>query len=123
MIHLPRVVKDVYTLFRLFKKRHSYLTTCFQKTWIFADNPTDENRQDILAELNTMKKLPPHQNVIQLLGCVTKTGIKSRDVQKFPYYNVSNKRYVFWASTFHGTYIWQIYITFVVQIAGEAIRN
>lgn len=37
------------------------------------DNPTDENRQDILAELNTMKKLPPHQNVIQLLGCVTKT--------------------------------------------------
>jgi len=37
------------------------------------ENATDENRQDLLAELNTMKKLEPHQNVIQLLGCVTKS--------------------------------------------------
>lgn len=36
-------------------------------------NATDENRQDLLAELNTMKKLEPHPNVIQLLGCVTKS--------------------------------------------------
>ena len=70
-----------------------------------------------------MKKLPPHQNVIQLLGCVTKTGIKSGDVQKCPYDNVSNNRYVFWGSTFHGTYIGQIHITFVLQIAGKEIRN
>ena len=70
-----------------------------------------------------MKKLPPHQNVIQLLGCVTKTGIKGGDVQKRPYYNVFNKRYVFWGSTFHGTYIRQIHVTFVLQIAGDEIRN
>lgn len=37
------------------------------------ENATDENRQDLLAELNMMKKLEPHQNVIQLLGCVTKS--------------------------------------------------
>ena len=39
------------------------------------ENATDENRQDLLAELNMMKKLEPHQNVIQLLGCVTKSGL------------------------------------------------
>lgn len=38
------------------------------------ENATDENRQDLLAELNTMKKLDSHPNVIQLLGCVTRTG-------------------------------------------------
>ena len=40
-----------------------------------AENATDENRQDLLSELNLMKNLEPHQNVIQLLGCVTKTGM------------------------------------------------
>ena len=39
------------------------------------ENPTDENRQDLLAELNMMRKLEPHQNVIQLLRCVTKSGL------------------------------------------------
>lgn len=42
--------------------------------YLIPENATDENRQDLLAELNTMKKLEPHQNVIQLLGCVTKSG-------------------------------------------------
>ncbi|XP_067033654.1 fibroblast growth factor receptor 1-like [Acropora muricata] len=37
------------------------------------DNATDENRQDFLVELNTMKKLDSHPNVVQLLGCVTKS--------------------------------------------------
>jgi len=39
------------------------------------ENATDENRQDLLSELNLMKNLEPHQNVIQLLGCVTKTSM------------------------------------------------
>ena len=43
--------------------------------WSMVENATDENRQDLLAELNMMKKLEPHQNVIQLLGCVTKSGL------------------------------------------------
>lgn len=108
MTHLARIVKMYRLCIDFLTKSFFLIQTkdkshkCFPKTWIFADNPTDENRQDILAELNTMKKLPPHQNVIQLLGCVTKTGIKSRDVQKFPYYNVSNKRYVFWVTLFTG---------------------
>lgn len=46
------------------------------KICFIPENATDENRQDLLAELNTMKKLDPHPNVIQLLGCVTKTGKK-----------------------------------------------
>jgi len=37
------------------------------------DNATDEKRQDFLVELNTMKKLDSHPNVVQLLGCVTKS--------------------------------------------------
>ena len=36
------------------------------------ENATEENRQDLFAELNVMKNLEPHQNVIQLLRCVTK---------------------------------------------------
>ena len=52
-----------------------YLSIC--KT---PENATDENRQDLLAELNTMKKLEPHQNVIQLLGCVTKSGKRVKRV-------------------------------------------
>ena len=37
------------------------------------ENATDENRRDLLAELNMMKNLEPHQNVIHLLRCVTKS--------------------------------------------------
>ena len=37
------------------------------------ENATDENRQDLLAELNMTKNLELHQNVIQLLRCVTKS--------------------------------------------------
>lgn len=49
------------------------------------ENATDENRQDLLAELNMMKKLAPHQNVIQLLGCVTKTDPIMGITEYIPY--------------------------------------
>ncbi|XP_020614889.1 platelet-derived growth factor receptor alpha-like [Orbicella faveolata] len=48
-------------------------------------NATDENRQDLLSELNLMKNLEPHQNVIQLLGCVTKTDPVMAITEYAPY--------------------------------------
>ena len=39
-----------------------------------ADNATDLYTKDLLVKLNTMKKLDSHPNVVQLLGCVTKSG-------------------------------------------------
>lgn len=49
------------------------------------ENATDENRQDLLSELNLMKNLEPHQNVIQLLGCVTKTDPVMAITEYVPY--------------------------------------
>ena len=47
---------------------HLYL--CF----FFVENATETDRKSFLEELNVMKGLPPHNNVITLLGCVTKSG-------------------------------------------------
>ena len=38
-----------------------------------ADAP-DSDRKDLLSELEVMKTLKPHPNVIKLLGCVTESG-------------------------------------------------
>ena len=58
-----------------FYKGHCYNISVQPPLSHSAENATDENRQDLLSELNLMKNLEPHQNVIQLLGCVTKTGM------------------------------------------------
>ncbi|XP_020610073.1 tyrosine kinase receptor Cad96Ca-like [Orbicella faveolata] len=38
------------------------------------DNATEKERNDLLSELEVMKKLRPHRHVIRLLGCVTESG-------------------------------------------------
>jgi len=38
------------------------------------DNATEKERNDLLSELEVMKKLRPHRHVIKLLGCVTESG-------------------------------------------------
>ena len=38
------------------------------------ENAPDNDRKDLLSELDLMKKLRPHPHVIKLMGCVTKTG-------------------------------------------------
>ena len=43
-------------------------------------NATKENKQDLLAELELMKTLEPHPNVIRLLGCCSDTGIEALSV-------------------------------------------
>ncbi|PFX21978.1 Fibroblast growth factor receptor [Stylophora pistillata] len=40
------------------------------------ENAPDNDKKDLLSELDLMKKLKPHPHVIQLMGCVTKTGKK-----------------------------------------------
>ena len=44
-------------------------------SFFFSDGCSDSDKQDLLSELNIMKCLPQHANVIQLLGYVTRTGI------------------------------------------------
>ena len=37
-------------------------------------NALDSDRNDLLSELEVMKKLKPHPHVIKLMGCVTESG-------------------------------------------------
>ena len=38
------------------------------------DNAPESDKNDLLSELEVMKKLKPHRHVIKLLGCVTESG-------------------------------------------------
>ena len=38
------------------------------------ENAPDSDRKDLLSELELMKILKPHPQVIKLMGCVTETG-------------------------------------------------
>ena len=38
-------------------------------------NAAESDKKDLMKELDTMKQLKPHPYVIQLLGCVTKSGM------------------------------------------------
>ena len=39
-----------------------------------AENASDKDKQDLLGELDVMKNLPAHPNVVCLLGCCTGAG-------------------------------------------------
>ena len=39
-----------------------------------AENASESEKKNLLSELELMKQLKPHPNVIKLLGCVTKSG-------------------------------------------------
>ena len=36
---------------------------------------TDEEKRGLMRELDTMKSLERHPNVVQLIGCVTTSGL------------------------------------------------
>ena len=43
--------------------------------WLqLADNARETDREDLMSELEVMKKLKPHPHVIKLMGCVTESG-------------------------------------------------
>ena len=46
--------------------------TCY--LFCFVGNAPDSDRNDLLSELEVMKKLKPHPHVIKLMGCVTVSG-------------------------------------------------
>ena len=51
----------------------------------FAENSSHSDLRDLLSELDLLKKLKPHPNVIQLKGCLTKDAIRckgKRDLSK-----------------------------------------
>ena len=51
----------------------------------FVENSSHSDLRDLLSELDLLKKLKPHPNVIQLKGCLTKDVIRckgKRDLSK-----------------------------------------
>ncbi|CAH3168594.1 unnamed protein product, partial [Porites evermanni] len=38
------------------------------------DNARETDKEDLMSELEVMKKLQPHPHVIKLMGCVTESG-------------------------------------------------
>ncbi|XP_022796395.1 fibroblast growth factor receptor 1-A-like [Stylophora pistillata] len=49
------------------------------------ENAPDNDKKDLLSELDLMKKLKPHPHVIQLMGCVTKTEPLLVLIEYIPY--------------------------------------
>lgn len=56
-------------------------------TWIFgnafSENSSNSDLKDLLSELELLKKLKPHPNVIQLKGCLTKDVIRCEGKRDF----------------------------------------
>ena len=52
-------------------------------TFAVAENSSKSDRMDLLSELDLLKKLKPHPNVIQLLGCLTKDVVRCKGGREF----------------------------------------
>lgn len=48
----------------------------FANTVSFVDGANESQRKDLQSELNVMKELAPHKHVVELLACITKSGMK-----------------------------------------------
>ena len=48
----------------------------FANTVLFVDGANESQRKDLQSELNVMKELAPHKHVVELLACITKSGMK-----------------------------------------------
>ena len=53
-------------------------------------NYSPSDHKDLLSELDLLKKLKPHPNVIRLLGCVTKDVVRRKGKGVFRKFNNSN---------------------------------
>ena len=49
----------------------------------FVENSSKSDLRDLMSELELLKKLKPHPNVIRLLGCVTKDVVRCRGKREF----------------------------------------
>lgn len=53
------------------------------------ENSGEREREDLLQELQVMKMLAPHANVVRLLGCCTDKG-SEQNCAKSKYYQVKH---------------------------------
>ena len=80
MFVLERLKKNlVLLLMKLDQPRHVKIgvplyTYPFIICLQLADNARETDREDLMSELEVMKKLKPHPHVIKLMGCVTESG-------------------------------------------------
>jgi len=44
--------------------------------FLILDGANESQRKDLQSELNVMKELAPHKHVVELLACITKSGMK-----------------------------------------------
>ena len=58
----------------MMKRCISCLITSYWLFFFLIVNATESERKSFIEELNIMKCLSPHDNIISLLGCVTKSG-------------------------------------------------
>ena len=67
-------------------KKQDYVRDTVTKvfvTFVVAENSSKSDRMDLLSELDLLKKLKPHPNVIQLLGCLTKDVLRCKGGREF----------------------------------------
>ena len=56
------------------KKKIGHTGTTVVAVKTLKENATEKERSDLIQELQVMKMLEPHQNVVRLLGCCTDKG-------------------------------------------------
>ena len=74
---LPLPNKDIFTEFH-FHGRRSYddryfFLSCTQLSLLLPENAKDEERREFMDEIELMKKVGKHQNVLSFFGCWTTT--------------------------------------------------
>lgn len=55
------------------------------------DNFSKSDLKDLLSELELLKNLKPHPNVIRLLGCVTKDVVRCKEKEEFRKFNIEKQ--------------------------------
>ena len=63
------LIRVFYMIYRL-----NCFCMCPLNMFLSAENASDKDKQDLLGELDVMKNLPAHPNVVCLLGCCTGAG-------------------------------------------------
>ena len=54
-------------------RRQVTITLVTRSTYLFTDNATEEQRREFLSEIELMKEIGRHQNVLSFIGCWTTT--------------------------------------------------
>ena len=55
----------------------------------FVENPEEKDKNEFMDELELMKEIKPHPNIVRLLGCCTRKGTNT-NISKILHYIISN---------------------------------